>query len=418
MQSKKFNFLLFFIAIFFTSFSFIKTFRDVNQFGAIDLRDKIVGARLLTEGKSPYFYKWKNGDDERLLDPLDGFENKITRVAAAPSTLIFFVPLSKLSFGKIKWIWFAFSYLCLLFILFQFYSLASSENKIYVWILGLIFFLCAMAWQMHVERGQVYIFYTFILSSAYWCYRKEKYLLAGILLALLCSLRLPYFLLIPFLFFLQERRKVFFGFISSAIFLCLLTFLFTSVQNWRDYFSSMQEWSRFEIHEMTTIPNAVKQEIPSVIEGQTNLGTMYDFWQNNRTVQCVAFQFLNVKLYAVQLLGMFAFVLAALGSFIFLQWKKNKFILNDNKVFIFIFLIYILAEYFSPAPSYSYHYVQWIFPVLLLVASEKKLNVNISSILILLGLSMNLGIMSILPYNLAIGEVILFIGVFMHALRY
>ena len=114
MQKVKLNFqpilAILFISIFFASLSFLKTFRDVDKFGGMDLREKIVGARLLSAGLSPYFHKWKSGDDERLLDPFDGFNIKITRVAVAPSMLLFFVPLSKLNYGMIKWIWFVFSY--------------------------------------------------------------------------------------------------------------------------------------------------------------------------------------------------------------------------------------------------------------------------------------------------------------------
>ena len=208
------------------------------------------------------------------------------------------------------------------------------------------------------------------------------------------------------------------GFISSAILILIAVILFASLQNWKDYFSAMQEWGRFEVHEMAVIPNAIKPETPLVIEGQTNLRDARDFWQNNRSMQCIALWLFNVKLYSSELFGMFAAVFIALSSFIFFQWRKNKLVINDNKIFLFIFLLYILTEYFSPAPSYSYHYVQWIFPVLLLLASVTDIKLNIATVLIFLGLSMNLGAMSFVPYNLAIGEAILFTGVFIYTLRY
>ena len=41
-----------------------------------DLRNRVVGARLIHDGQSPYFYKWKPQDGMRYYDP-ESFTNSI-----------------------------------------------------------------------------------------------------------------------------------------------------------------------------------------------------------------------------------------------------------------------------------------------------------------------------------------------------
>ena len=415
MQHKTAVYFFLFITGCCALFSFVSTFKEIEENGNMDLREKIVGARLLSSGQSPYFYKWKNGDDGKLLDPFDNFNFRISRIAVNPAALLCFVPLSKLNYGTIKWLWFAFSYACFFLILFQFYILAKQENKFIVLIAGSLFFLCSVAWQMHMERGQVYIFYTLVLSSVYWFYKRENYFSAGALLAFLCWFRLPFLLFIPLLSFLSGRNKIIIGFFSSIILLVLIALTFTTKQNWKDYFSSMEEWSKFELHEVSAIPNAIKPDFPSQIEGEVNLEIAKDFLQNNRAIQCIVLWLLNIKLYTKQLLLLFVASFLVLSSIICFKWRKSKIIFSETNIFILAFLFYILSDYFLPAPSYSYHYIQWLFPILLIVSS-KNIRINFSFSLILLGLCMNLSTMSLLPYNLAIGEAILFAGVFVNVL--
>ncbi len=45
----------------------IAVYRDIqaDKHNPADLRNRVVGARLITDGKSPYFYKWKAADGIR-----------------------------------------------------------------------------------------------------------------------------------------------------------------------------------------------------------------------------------------------------------------------------------------------------------------------------------------------------------------
>ncbi|MCK4696052.1 MAG: hypothetical protein KAT74_09825, partial [Candidatus Cloacimonetes bacterium] len=41
------------------------------KYGAIDLRNRVVGARLLLKGEDPYYFKWDNDTPEYYVDARD-----------------------------------------------------------------------------------------------------------------------------------------------------------------------------------------------------------------------------------------------------------------------------------------------------------------------------------------------------------
>jgi hypothetical protein len=43
----------------------------LEQRGTVDLRNRVVGARLQMDGKTPYTYKWAEGDTLRYYDQLN-----------------------------------------------------------------------------------------------------------------------------------------------------------------------------------------------------------------------------------------------------------------------------------------------------------------------------------------------------------
>src|SRR5438445_9849442 len=51
-------------------------YRDIRveqRYYGSDLRNRVVGARLIKDGRSPYFYKWRIADGVRYYDP-DNFD--------------------------------------------------------------------------------------------------------------------------------------------------------------------------------------------------------------------------------------------------------------------------------------------------------------------------------------------------------
>ena len=49
--------------------SFVNSARDAYNYGGVDLRNRIVGARAIWSGIDPYTFDWQPGMSQRLLDP-------------------------------------------------------------------------------------------------------------------------------------------------------------------------------------------------------------------------------------------------------------------------------------------------------------------------------------------------------------
>src|SRR5579859_2004065 len=70
-----------------------------------DLRGRIVGARLIKDGKSPYFYKWRAGDGVRYYDPQNFTPTKVSSMTATPFFHHLLMPLAELPEREASKIW-------------------------------------------------------------------------------------------------------------------------------------------------------------------------------------------------------------------------------------------------------------------------------------------------------------------------
>ena len=57
-------------AIIISVFGFYRDFTNTIRYGGIDLRPRVVGARLLLEDIDPYHFKWTQNESDLLLDPV------------------------------------------------------------------------------------------------------------------------------------------------------------------------------------------------------------------------------------------------------------------------------------------------------------------------------------------------------------
>lgn len=51
--------------------NFYQYFSRIDSYFSVDLRNRVVGARLLAMDKNPYYFKWDPTQPETLLDPID-----------------------------------------------------------------------------------------------------------------------------------------------------------------------------------------------------------------------------------------------------------------------------------------------------------------------------------------------------------
>ena len=127
-------------------------------------------------------------------------------------------------------------------------------------VFALLFFVSGYFWRLHVERGQYYIFLTFILSLAVVLDMKQKSVLAIILLGLLSILRPTFLIIIPLLLFMRRWKAAgIMALASLAIF--ALSLIASNIQLWDSYVKNVyliersfagQQYSKakFEVHKI------------------------------------------------------------------------------------------------------------------------------------------------------------------------
>jgi len=239
-------------------------FANTAQGGAIDLRNRITGLRLLEQGIDPYHYKWHEGDPDVYCDPFNNPNLPVSRTTATPALLLVNLPLAPLPYRLAQVLWFLAQWLILLGTGWLWLRVCTTPLErwlVAVFIVGLSY---SAAWRLHAERGQSYVLLA--LAFAAWLSltfdpKRTNGFVAGCIAGLLIALRPPFALLVPFLA-LHRRGQL----AGAAVGLLLglgLPMLWEGAC-WLHYFSAMRtnadlNWTHFYPH--------YSQGYPSRIEG-------------------------------------------------------------------------------------------------------------------------------------------------------
>ena len=87
--------------------SFLIDAANMNQGGAIDLRNRITGARLLAHGIDPYTYKWSRSEPEEYCDPYNNPRLPVSKTTATPALLVATMPYALFPYRNGQYLWFA-----------------------------------------------------------------------------------------------------------------------------------------------------------------------------------------------------------------------------------------------------------------------------------------------------------------------
>src|SRR5215213_6738257 len=85
---------------------------DFVQFGGMDLRNRVVGARALLLSTDPYKIEWQNGMTLELADTFQRYPG-VTRVSASPPLLLLYMPFAELPYQEQHVIWWILQWLAL-----------------------------------------------------------------------------------------------------------------------------------------------------------------------------------------------------------------------------------------------------------------------------------------------------------------
>jgi hypothetical protein len=237
---------------------------NAGQGGAIDLRNRITGARLLTDGVDPYTYKWQHGESEIYCDPFNNPHMTVSKTTSSPALLALSLPWAALPYRSTQYLWFITQWALLLGTGWLWWR-ACRERWQRV-VLGVIFaaFTFGGGWRLHAERGQSYILLTFLL--ALWLAGtlragKRWAFAAGVAAGLLAVSRPPCLLLLPALAW--KRRDQLWGMGTGLVLGAVVPMLFIPAI-WSDYDYGMQQHAYYYLNAL--FPRPGPQTFPSMVE--------------------------------------------------------------------------------------------------------------------------------------------------------
>jgi hypothetical protein len=210
------------------------------QGGAIDLRNRITGVRLLEKGIDPYHYKWHEGDPAEYCDPFNNPKLEVSRTTATPALLVLHAPLAPLPYRLGQFLWLGLQWLLLLGTGWLWLRACTTPRQ-RAWVGALVIgFSYTAAWRLHAERGQSYVLLAFVFGwwlTATLDPKKSSGFSAGFLAGFLATLRPPFLLLVPFLAW--HRRGQWAG-VAVGLLAGIGVPMLWAANCWPDYFSAMQ----------------------------------------------------------------------------------------------------------------------------------------------------------------------------------
>ncbi|NJL61842.1 MAG: DUF2029 domain-containing protein [Methylacidiphilales bacterium] len=420
-NQKVFNKILNIILIFAIIISTLGFFRDLSntvKYGGVDLRNRVVGTRLLNKGFDPYFYKWTPGEDEKFLDPSDDYKLPFTKLTVPPSILILHKPFINLPYFTQRIIWFclqwgAFLGSCLLLIKNSDRNENSGLNIKAFWIIALTFLSAHSFWKLHVYVGQMYVYYVFLISLAYFILKgkiKFKEFIAGALIGLTINLRPPIIVLIlPMIIFKKFKLMgaTLFGFCLSS----LAFFVLAGQKAWVSYFSAMSAIAKIKADVGASISYTNKLQnfvIPKVVEGMD-----FEYQglvpSENTSMQQVLKSILGFMVSGNILIFICGVILLIYSIAAFSKYHSKIYRNNWDVLFLVGTLMILIGDFWIPAPRYPYNDIQFLIPLFLVIK-----NINLYSyktlvyiIIIILGLSISASMFVWLPKEIALGQFIL-----------
>lgn len=405
-MSKTTKYLLYAAIVFFVLLTVFKSLYLTNKNGGSDLRIRVVASRILKTDQSPYFYKWSPADGEYLLDPNDYAERLVNGNVVTPAVLYLIYPISWQSYPTVRVLWTLVQFLLALLALVL---LVKSRRDQWAFLAGSIVLLgivCSDIWLLNIDRGQVYIFYTFLFASSYRLYTSPlKYgmLMSGFIAGIFIFFR-PFAAVLALVFLLNGKKKWLAGYIMGLIIGCFL-FVLPQPTLWKDYFKAMNEYGNEYTGKTHLLSTATEYEKPAIIEGVSNLRKAQEL--NISGLDTVYSYLKKTGIIITKNQAYFVYVVLAILFFLsfFKIHGKQK---TPESLFLFAFVLYILPEFFVMAPRNPYNLIQWIFP-LTLILLQIRFN-QTSFVLLIFGLLLLHNFPFVVPYQAALAE-LLFIGI-------
>ena len=242
------------VALFIGLAVIVCTYWDIRTYSGDDLRNRVVGARVMLAGFDPYTFVWQPGMPEEWLDPV--YDN-VHRLTVSPPTLLLYVPMAALPFQAQRFISFVAEWLALLASLALLArSLSESRHRVIFLLGATLFVMVTDVWRLHVERGQVYVFQLLALSATIAWSRRGSVdsIAAGIALGALGLMRPNLLVIAPAFLILRQWRSTSAMLTTVGVALAV-TFLMLPTSSWQSYLATGDHYYRYiQDPSYTTVP--------------------------------------------------------------------------------------------------------------------------------------------------------------------
>jgi len=210
----------------------VLTVHDVENYPGIDLRVRVVGARLLIRGMNPY-YDFRHEIHPPHLRLLSGD-------TFSPALLLLYAPLCEFDWRVQRVVYFAVDWIAMLLcyvVLARIFP--ASVSHLALWIAFVALFIADFGFRLHLERGQYYVELALLTAAAsVYLFRKTDAWFHSLPLALLVLLRPTYVICILGVILLHRFRHAAYALVLSAL-LFAATLPFAGIIDWQRYFTSI-----------------------------------------------------------------------------------------------------------------------------------------------------------------------------------
>ena len=220
--------------------SFGIDFANTRAGGAIDLRNRITGVRLLERGIDPYTYKWSYGDPAEFCDVYNNPKLPVSKTTATPALLLLHAPPAALPYRMGEFAWLLAQWLLLLGTGWLWLRACRADEQRMAVALLVTGFTYTAAWRLHAERGQAYVLLALVFAA--WLALTldrawGRHWGVGLITGLLVALRPPFVLLMPFL--ALHRRAQLIGAVIGLL-VGIGGPMLVHPPCWSEYYSAMQ----------------------------------------------------------------------------------------------------------------------------------------------------------------------------------